>query len=104
MRWKIETFQKILKSGCRAEDSKLRTPPRCLVWVNTKQPNGGIRLLEVAGRSVRYSCLGLRGEATASPSRRWECGSRAFGRFPRPAISTVDFGAKYASSPVAGKL
>ena len=27
-----------------------------------------------------------------------------FTRFPRPAISTVDFGAKYASSPVAGKL
>jgi hypothetical protein len=25
MRWKIETFHKILKSGCKAEDSKLRT-------------------------------------------------------------------------------
>jgi hypothetical protein len=25
MRWKIETFHKILKSGCRAEASKLRT-------------------------------------------------------------------------------
>jgi hypothetical protein len=25
MRWKIETFHKILKSGCRAEESKLRT-------------------------------------------------------------------------------
>ena len=25
MRWKIETFHKILKSGCRAEDSRLRT-------------------------------------------------------------------------------
>jgi Transposase DNA-binding len=28
MRWKIETFHKILKSGCRAEDSKLRTAGR----------------------------------------------------------------------------
>ena len=32
-RWKIETFHKILKSGCRAEDSKLRTAERltCLL-------------------------------------------------------------------------
>ena len=28
MRWKIELFHKILKSGCRAEDSKLRTAQR----------------------------------------------------------------------------
>ncbi|MDO9002961.1 MAG: transposase [Aquabacterium sp.] len=28
MRWKIETFQKILKSGCRAEDLRLRTADR----------------------------------------------------------------------------
>jgi hypothetical protein len=28
MRWKIETFHKILKSGCRAEASKLRTAQR----------------------------------------------------------------------------
>ncbi|WKB56009.1 IS4 family transposase [Eleftheria terrae] len=28
MRWKIETYHKILKSGCRAEDSKLRTAQR----------------------------------------------------------------------------
>ena len=28
MRWKIETFHKILKSGCRAEESKLRTASR----------------------------------------------------------------------------
>ena len=27
-RWKIETFHKILKSGCRAEDSRLRTAQR----------------------------------------------------------------------------
>lgn len=28
MRWKIEVFHKILKSGCKAEDSKLRTASR----------------------------------------------------------------------------
>ena len=28
MRWTIETFHKILKSGCRAEQSKLRTAER----------------------------------------------------------------------------
>jgi len=28
MRWKIETFHKILKSGCKAEDAKLRTASR----------------------------------------------------------------------------
>ena len=28
MRWKIETFHKILKSGCRAEASKLRAAER----------------------------------------------------------------------------
>ncbi|XAV88461.1 MAG: transposase [Candidatus Symbiodolus clandestinus] len=28
MRWKIETFHKILKSGCKAESSKLRTAER----------------------------------------------------------------------------
>jgi len=27
-RWKIETFYKVLKSGCRAEDAKLRTAER----------------------------------------------------------------------------
>ncbi|MGF6969495.1 hypothetical protein OKW43_006590 [Paraburkholderia sp. WC7.3g] len=28
MRWKTETFHKILKSGCKAEESKLRTADR----------------------------------------------------------------------------
>jgi len=28
MRWKIEMFHKVLKSGCKAEDSKLRTAER----------------------------------------------------------------------------
>lgn len=30
LRWKIETFHKILKSGCKAEESKLRTSERLL--------------------------------------------------------------------------
>jgi hypothetical protein len=28
LRWKIETFHKIMKSGCKAEESKLRTAER----------------------------------------------------------------------------
>ncbi|WP_292465657.1 hypothetical protein [Mesorhizobium sp.] len=28
MRWKIETFHKILKSGCKAEEAGLRTAER----------------------------------------------------------------------------
>ena len=28
MRWKVELFHKILKSGCRAEDARLRTAER----------------------------------------------------------------------------
>lgn len=28
MRWKIETFHKVLKSGCKAEESRLRTAER----------------------------------------------------------------------------
>jgi Transposase DNA-binding len=60
MRWKIETFHKILKSGCKAEESKLRTAERlvnliaifCIVswrifWltmVNRTQPDASPRL------------------------------------------------------------
>jgi hypothetical protein len=34
-RWKIETFHKILKSGCRAEESRLRTAERLVNLVAT---------------------------------------------------------------------
>lgn len=34
-RWKIETFHKILKSGCRAEESKLRTAERLVNLIAT---------------------------------------------------------------------
>ncbi|BEP57093.1 MULTISPECIES: hypothetical protein [unclassified Variovorax] len=48
MRWKIETFYKILKSGSRAEDSRLRTAERltnliaihCLSWALLRSPAG----------------------------------------------------------------
>jgi hypothetical protein len=30
LRWKIEVFHKILKSGCRAEQARLRTAPRLI--------------------------------------------------------------------------
>ena len=34
MRWKIETFHKILKSGCKAEESKLRTSERLATLIS----------------------------------------------------------------------
>lgn len=61
MRWKIETFHKVLKSGCKAEESKLRTAERlvnllavlCLVgwrifWktmLNRTAPDAPLRLV-----------------------------------------------------------
>ena len=35
LRWKIETFHKIMKSGCKAEDSKLRTAERLVNLIAT---------------------------------------------------------------------
>lgn len=35
MRWKIETFHKILKSGCKAEESKLRTAERLVNLISS---------------------------------------------------------------------
>jgi hypothetical protein len=34
LRWKIETFHKILKSGCKAEESKLRTAERLVNFIS----------------------------------------------------------------------
>lgn len=61
MRWKIEVFHKILKSGCRAEDARLRTAERLvnliamfcvLAWrlfwmtmINRAAPNASPRLV-----------------------------------------------------------
>ena len=43
MRWKIETFHKILKSGCRAEESRLWTADRLvnLISLLGSSPVGG---------------------------------------------------------------
>jgi len=35
LRWKIEVFHKIMKSGCKAEDSKLRTAERLVNLIAT---------------------------------------------------------------------
>lgn len=35
MRWKIETFHKILKSGCKVEESKLRTSERLVNLISS---------------------------------------------------------------------
>jgi hypothetical protein len=35
MRWKIELFHKILKSGCKVEQSRLRTAPRLVNLIAT---------------------------------------------------------------------
>ena len=35
MRWKIEVFHKILKSGCKVEESRLRTAPRLVNLIAT---------------------------------------------------------------------
>ena len=35
LRWKIETFHKILKSGCKAEESKLRTAERLVNLISS---------------------------------------------------------------------
>jgi hypothetical protein len=35
LRWKIELFHKILKSGCGVEESRLRTAPRLVNLIAT---------------------------------------------------------------------
>ena len=86
MRWKIELFHKILKSGCRAEDSKLRTAQQlsniialfciigwCIFWMtmlnrSQEQQHPGLALTEdeihileqmifAKGLRQRSSCL-----------------------------------------------
>jgi hypothetical protein len=82
LRWKIETFHKILKSGCRAEDSKLRTAERLanliailciLAWRVLWLCMGQFLLAEISatdalvGRVSRFSAAGhltgVQGEA-----------------------------------------
>jgi hypothetical protein len=41
MRWKIETFHKILKSGCHAEESRLRTAERLANLISVSASSAG---------------------------------------------------------------
>lgn len=86
MRWKIETFHKILKSGCKAEDTRLETAPRltnlisiyCIVswrvfWmtmVNREDPD--------ASPSLAFTDLELKVLDKMQPGGRGALGSIAY--------------------------
>ena len=73
LRWKIEVFHKILKSGCRAEEARLRTAERlvkliavfCILswrvfWmtmINRCAPNADPRLALTPGEIAILDCL-----------------------------------------------
>src|SRR3954454_9358842 len=59
MRWKVELFHKILKSGCRAEDSRLRTAGRLV------KP---IAVLCILGWRLFWMTMMNRAAPNASPS------------------------------------
>ena len=60
MRWKIETFHKILKSGCKAEESRLRTADRLTNLIAVFCVLGWrIFWLTMLGRSVAHADAGL---------------------------------------------
>jgi hypothetical protein len=59
MRWKIETFHKVLKSGCKAEESKLRTAERI---VNL------IAVLCILGWRIFWMTMSSRALPSASPA------------------------------------
>src|SRR3954468_12938398 len=85
MRWKVELFHKILKSGCRAEDSRLRTAGRLvkriavlcmlswrLFWVtmmNRAAPNASPSLALTASEIQALDRAALR-EAEGRPAGR----------------------------------
>jgi hypothetical protein len=87
MRWKIETFHKILKSGCRADDSRLRTAERltnliaiyCSVswrifWMtllNRADPDGSAELAFTDRRLRRWTSSNLTRRAGFSDRRRY---------------------------------
>jgi hypothetical protein len=89
MRWKIEVFHKVLKSGCRAEESKLRTADRLanlmavfcilswrvfwLTMLNRTKPNAAPT---IALTSIE---VGLLDQLVADPgSRRCRLGTLSF--------------------------
>ncbi|MET3473634.1 hypothetical protein ABIC78_004189 [Novosphingobium sp. 1529] len=59
MRWKIEVFHKILKSGCRAEDAKLRTADRLANLV---------ALFCIVSWRVLWMTMAARADPEASPT------------------------------------
>jgi hypothetical protein len=58
LRWKIETFHKVLKSGCHAEQAKLRTADRLINL---------LAVLCVVGWRVFWLTMSSRGAPTAPP-------------------------------------
>ncbi len=58
LRWKIEVFHKVLKSGCRAEDAKLRTAERLVKF---------LALLTVVSWRVFWLTMSARATPCASP-------------------------------------
>jgi hypothetical protein len=69
MRWKIETFHKILKSGCKAEESKLRTAERIfwMTMINRVCPDGPPTL---ALTKIEITTLERIVTGTPAPSRK----------------------------------
>ena len=72
MRWKIETFHKILKSGCRAEDSRLRTAERLTNLI-------AIYCI-LSSRIFRVTMIALR--TVSVPSKRPSSTARRYGGSP----------------------
>jgi hypothetical protein len=58
MRWKIETFHKVLKSGCKAEESKLRTAERIINLIS---------VLCILGWRIFWMTMSSRTQPSASP-------------------------------------
>lgn len=72
-RWKIETFHKILKSGCRAEESRLRTAERLVNLV---------AILCILGWRIFWMTMVNRSQPVASPSA-------AFTQLERQLLDTL---------------
>ena len=74
MRWKIEVFHKVLKSGCRAEDARLRTADR-------------LANLVALFCTVSWRVLWMTMMARAAPEpRQSRAGGRPVKKVPRPAL------------------
>ena len=78
-RWKIETFHKILKSGCRAEESRLRTAERLVNLV---------AVLCILSWRIFWMTMINRGQPETAPSRIHETGT-IFARHPNPGQTQI---------------